>query len=160
MISREFCLRMPKVELHVHLEGSIRPETVLKLSQRHNIELPANTSEGITEWYQFRDFPHFVQIYVAVSKCLKTPDDIELIAREFLEGQAEQNVLHSEATYSATTIEKHNKIPWPDQLAALQRAIAYGEKELGVSASFILDIVRGDPAERALELAHWVVDAH
>jgi len=159
MISREFCQQMPKVELHVHLEGSIRPETVLKLAQRHGVELPANTLEGLRDWYQFRNFPHFVEIYVAVSKCIRTPDDIELIAREFLDGQAAQNVLHSEATYSATTIEKHNKIPWPDQHAALKRALEYGRRELGVTANFILDIVRGDPAERALELAHWVVSA-
>ncbi len=159
MVSLDFCRKMPKVELHVHLEGSIRPETVLKLAQRHGVELPANDLEGLRDWYRFRDFPHFVEIYVAVSKCLRTPDDIELIAREFLEGQAAQNVFHSEATYSATTIEKHNKIPWPDQHAALKRALEYGRKELGVTANFILDIVRGDPAERALELAHWVVDA-
>jgi len=159
MISREFCLRMPKVELHVHLEGSIRPETVLKLSERHKVELPANTLEGLKDWYRFKDFPHFVQIYVAVSKCIKTPDDIELIAREFIEGQAAQNVLHSEATFSATTLEKHNNIPWPDQHAALKRAIAYGKEEFGVSTSFVLDIVRGDPAERGLELAQWAVGA-
>lgn len=151
---------MPKVELHVHLEGSIRPETVLKLAQRHGVELPANTLEGLKDWYTFRDFPHFVEIYLAVSKCLQTPDDIELIAREFLDGQAAQNVLHSEVTFSATTIEKHNKIPWPDQYAALKRAIEYGRKELGISASFVLDIVRGEPAERGLELAKWVVEAH
>jgi len=151
---------MPKVELHVHLEGSIRPETVLQLAERHGIQLPANDLDGLKEWYRFKDFPHFVEIYVAVSKCIKTPDDIELIAREFLKGQAEQNVLHSEATYSATTIEKHNKIPWPDQLAALQRALEYGKNELGVTAAFILDIVRGDPAERGMELAEWVVGAH
>lgn len=159
MISREFCLRMPKVELHVHLEGSIRPETVLKLAQKNNVELPASTLEDLEEWYRFRDFPHFVEIYVAVSKCIQSPDDIELIAREFIEGQAKQNVLHTEATYSATTIEKHNRIPWPEQHAALKRAIAYGRDELGVSLSFVLDIVRGDPAERGLELAHWAVDA-
>ena len=159
MVSLEFCQQMPKVELHVHLEGSIRPETVLKLAQRHGVELPANDLDGLKDWYQFQDFPHFVEIYVAVSKCIRTPDDIELIALEFLDGQAAQNVLHTEATYSATTIEKHNKIPWPEQHAALKRALEYGRKELGVSANFILDIVRGDPAERALELAQWVVSA-
>ncbi|MDR3690899.1 MAG: adenosine deaminase [Fimbriimonas sp.] len=159
MVSLEFCRRMPKVELHVHLEGSIRPETVLKLAQRHDIKLPAADLDGLREWYKFRDFPHFVEIYVSVSKCLRTADDIELIAREFLQGQAEQNIWHSEATYSATTIEKHNGIPWPDQHAALKRALEYGRNELGISANFILDIVRGDPAERALELAHWVVGA-
>ncbi|AIE84719.1 adenosine deaminase [Fimbriimonas ginsengisoli] len=151
---------MPKVELHVHLEGSIRPETVLKLAQRHGITLPAATAEGLRDWYRFRDFPHFVEVYVAVSKCIKTPDDIELIAREFLQGQAEQNVLHSEVTYTASTIEKHNGIAWPDQHAALKRAIEYGERELGVSMALILDIVRGDPAERGCQVADWAIAAH
>ncbi len=152
--------KMPKVELHVHLEGSIRPETVLKLAQRNGITLPADSLEGLKEWYVFRDFPHFVDVYVAVSKCIKTADDIELIAREFLQGQAESNVLHSEVTYTASTIEKHNGIPWSDQIAALQRAREYGEKELGVTCDFIIDIVRGDPPERALQVAEWAVSAH
>jgi len=159
MVTAEFCRRIPKVELHVHLEGSIRPETLLKLATRHGIELPANTVEGLRDWYSFRDFPHFVEIYVAISKCIRTPDDIELVAREFLEGQAAQNILHSEVTYTASTIEKHNGIPWADQHAALKRAIEYGEKDLGVTMALILDIVRGDPAERGDEVANWAVGA-
>src|SRR3954453_10645374 len=109
---------MPKAELHVHLEGSIQPETLLQLAKRNDVLLPADTLEGLRDWYRFRDFPHFVEVYVAVTKCLKTADDIELIAREFLDGQAEQNVLHSEVTFTACTIEKYLGIPWPDQLKA------------------------------------------
>lgn len=150
---------MPKVELHVHLEGSIRPETVLKLAQRHGVTLPADNLDGLKEWYTFRNFPHFVEIYVAVSKLIRTPEDIELIAREFLDGQAAQNIVHSEVTYTASTIEKHNHIPWPDQLAALQRAREYGRDELGVSMSLILDIVRGDPPERGVQVAEWCAGA-
>lgn len=146
---------MPKVELHVHLEGSIRPETVLKLAKRHAIPVPADTVEGLTAWYSFRDFPHFVEVYVGVSQCIRTPEDLELVAREFLDGQAAQNVLHSEVTYTASTIEKHAGIPWQDQLEALGRAKVYGEKELGISCGYILDIVRGDPPERGLEVAKW-----
>jgi adenosine deaminase len=77
---------MPKVELHVHLEGSIRPETLLALAQRNHMALPATTVEGLQAWYTFTDFPHFIEIYRAISACLRTPDDIELIAREFLAG--------------------------------------------------------------------------
>ncbi len=160
MVNPDFVRKMPKVELHVHLEGSIRPETVLKLAERNGVRLPADTVEGLREWYRFRDFPHFVQVYVAVSKCIKSADDIELIAREFLQGQAEQNVLHSEVTYTASTIEKFNGISWPDQLAALNRAREYGERELGVTMNLIIDIVRGDTTERALEVAKWAVSAH
>lgn len=158
--TREELLKMPKVELHVHLEGSIRPETLLKLAARHSISLPADDLEGLREWYRFRDFPHFVDIYVAISKCIRTPEDLELIAREFLEGQAEQNIRHSEVTYTAATIEQYVGIPVAEQMVALQKALRYGAEELGVSAAFILDIVRGMSPERALQVAQWAVDYH
>ena len=153
----QFIRAMPKVELHVHLEGSVRPATLLKLAKRHGVSLPANDEAGLSEWYQFRDFPHFVEIYVAISKCLRTPEDIELVAREFLEGQKDQNILHSEVTYTASTIEKYMGMSWSVQETALRKAIEYGESELGISMKLILDIVRGDPPERALEVANWAV---
>lgn len=159
LVSEAFCHNMPKVELHVHLEGSIRPETLLKLALRHNVALPANDVAGLNEWYRFRDFPHFVEIYVAVSQCFRTPDDIELVAREFLDGQAAHNVLHSEVTYTASTIEKYAGIPWCEQHAALMRARDYGQQELGITMNLIVDIVRGDPPERAVEVAKWCVGA-
>ncbi len=151
---------MPKVELHVHLEGSIQPETLLKLARRNDVPLPADTVEGLREWYRFRDFPHFVTVYIAISKTIKTAEDVELIAREFLEGQKRQNILHSEVTYTAATIEQFNGIAWPDQLAALNRAREYGESELGISMGLIIDIVRGCTRERAMEVARWAVEAH
>ncbi len=151
----ELCREMPKVELHIHLEGSIRPETVLKLAKRNGVELPADSVEGLREWYAFRDFPHFVEVYVAVTKCIRTPDDLETIMREFLEGQKDQNILHSEVTYTATTVEKHCGIAWPAQHEALLRGMRWGEEELGVTCGIILDIVRGDPVERAMELTEW-----
>lgn len=150
-----FCAQMPKVELHVHLEGSIRPETVLKLAKRNGVALPADSVEGLREWYTFRDFPHFVEVYVAVTKCIQTPDDLETIMREFLEGQKAQNILHSEVTYTASTVEKYARIPWPAQQAALTKAMRYGESELGVTSGLILDIVRGDPLARAMEVTEW-----
>ena len=85
-------IAMPKAELHVHLEGSVRPETLLKLARRHNIDLPADNVEGIRRWYSFRDFPHFVEIYVKISECMQTVEDVELVAREFLQGQADQTL--------------------------------------------------------------------
>lgn len=157
MVSREECLALPKVELHVHLEGSIRPETVLRLSKENGVPLPADNLEGLKEWYQFRDFPHFVQVYVGVSKCIKKPEDIEFIAREFLVGQKEQNVLHSEVTYTASTIATYCGIPWDEQIDALERAINWGKKELGVSMGLIIDIVRGCSPDEGLDVAKMAV---
>jgi len=151
--------QMPKVELHVHLEGSIRPETVLKLAERNGVSLPAKDISGLRDWYRFRNFPHFVEVYVAISKCIRTPEDLELIGREFLEGQADQNILHSEVTYTAITIAKHVGIPFDEQMAALRSAMDYGRRNLGTSMNLILDIVRGHSLEDAMQVAEWTVES-
>lgn len=138
----KFIRAMPKVELHVHLEGSIRPETLLRLARRNRVPLPYYTVEELREWYTFRDFPHFVEIYVKLSSCLKTADDIELIAREFLQGQADQNIQYSEPTYTAYTLYHVSGISFDDQFAALNRARVWAERELGVTMNVIVDIAR------------------
>ncbi len=152
-----FIRAMPKVELHVHLEGAIRPETLLRLARRNNVELPYHTVEELRQWYKFRDFPHFVEIYVKISSCLKTADDIELIAREFLAGQAEQNIQYSEPTYTAYTIFQYNGISFDDQFAALKRARMWAERELGVTMNVIVDIAREVTPEVGMVTAEQVV---
>lgn len=149
---------MPKVELHVHFEGSIRPETVLELSRKNNVPLPASDLTGLRDWYRFRDFPHFVDVYIAITKCIQTAEDLEFIAREFLEGQAAQNIKYSEVTFTVATIEKYCGIPVPDQIEAVNRAIKWGRAELGTDMQLILDIVRGDSPERAMQVVGWVAD--
>lgn len=150
---------MPKVELHVHLEGSIQPETLLTLAQRHRVKLPATTVEGLRTWYTFTDFPHFIEIYLAISSCLRTPDDIELIAREFLAGQAAQHIRYSEVTYTPYTHYRWRGLAFQDQLAALNRARAWAETEYGVTMGLVLDISRDISAEEGLPTAEWAISA-
>ncbi|HMB21311.1 MAG TPA: hypothetical protein VKP08_00700, partial [Anaerolineales bacterium] len=103
MTFENFIRRMPKVELHVHLEGSIQPETLLRLAERNNVALPANTVPGLQEWYQFSDFAHFIEIYMAICNCIRTADDFELIATEFLKQCHEQNIQYSEVVFTPYT---------------------------------------------------------
>jgi adenosine deaminase len=151
---------LPKVELHVHLEGAIQPETLLELAQRNHVPLPATTVAGLCDWYQFRDFPHFVQVYIAISRCIRTPEDLELIGRAFLAGQAAQNILYSEVTFTAYTHYQHYQIPYRDQLAALNRARQWAEQQLGVSMGLIIDIARETSPEQGLIVADWVIDSY
>ena len=159
MSLESYIAAMPKVELHVHLEGAIRPETLLELARRNDVPLPADTVAGLHKWYSFTDFPHFVEIYVAISACLRTPDDIELIAREFLAGQAAQNIRYSEVTYTAFTHYAHKNIAFRDQLAAINRARAWAAAELGVTMRLIIDISREQPTESGRQVADWAIDA-
>lgn len=148
---------MPKVELHVHLEGSIQPETLLTLAQRNNSPLPFDNVEALREWFRFEDFPHFVEIYVAISNCLRSADDIELITREFLIGQAAQNIVHSEATYTALTINKLTGLDFETQLAAINRARKWARETLGVTMALITDIAREVAPEHGAITADWAV---
>jgi len=160
VVTEESLRSMPKIELHVHFEGSIRPETVLELSRKNNVPLPASDLAGLKDWYRFRDFPHFVEVYIAITKCIQTADDLEFIAREFLQGQVDQNIRYSEVTFTVATIEKYCGIPVDDQMEAVNRAREWGRNELGVEMQFILDIVRGDAPERAMQVLEWVAAWH
>ena len=155
----EFIRAMPKVELHVHLEGSIQPATLLELAQRNQVELPATTKAGLKEWYTFHDFAHFIEIYLAISQCLCTPDDLELIAREFLRGQATQNIRYSEVTFTPYTHYSFNRhLAFADQLAAINRARAWAKSELGVTMGMVPDISRNvQPVEHSLLVAEWAI---
>jgi len=151
---------MPKVELHVHLEGSIQPATLIQLAARNGVPLPAATEAEVRAWYQFRDFAHFLDIYLAVSRCIRTPADIELVARRFLSEQARQHVIYSEVTYTAFTHYLNHGIRFDDQLAAINRARAWGETELGVEMSLTLDYPRQLDPDGFENVVDWAIAGH
>src|SRR6476661_1051227 len=93
----------PKAELHLHLEGSIRPATLMQLAKNNGVNLPASTEAGLREWFTFRDFPHFAEIYSLIIRCLRHYDDYFLIVHELGAELARQNVRYAEVTMSAGT---------------------------------------------------------
>ena len=151
---------MPKVELHVHLEGSVRPETLLKLAKRYQVALPVDDIAGLRRWYTFRDFNHFIEIYMTISSCLRTAEDIELISREFLIGQAEQNVVYSEVTFTPFNQYHTNQLGFHEQIDAVNRARAWAKKELGVRMGIIMDIPRIFSSEDGLTIADWAIERY
>ncbi|HJX29007.1 MAG TPA: adenosine deaminase [Thermoanaerobaculia bacterium] len=153
-----FLLHMPKVELHVHLEGAMRPAVLLALARRNGVELPAADEAGLARWFRFRDFEHFVQVYLTCSRALKNPEDFQLLAADFLEQQALQNIVYTEAHFTIGTHLGplgHGGADGGEILAALEEAIQEGEKRHGVRLRLIPDIVRNVPgqADQTLEWA-------
>lgn len=155
-----FITEMPKVELHVHLEGSVQPHTLLQLAKRHRVALPAEDLAGLRRWYEFRDFNHFLDIYMAISACLRSADDIELIAREFLAGQAQQNIVYSEVTFTPYNQCLTNHLSFDEQMEAVNRARAWGERELGVRMGVIVDIPRQVSPQEGDTIAAWVIEGY
>jgi adenosine deaminase len=149
--------KMPKVELHVHLEGSTQPESLLALAKKYHYPLPVEDLEGVKRWFTFADFDHFIEIYLTFSKCLRAPEDIEWIARQFLNRQAEQNILYTEFTYTAFAQYYESGISFEDQLSALNNARDWASSTLRVESRIVIDIPRIiSPADGDM-VARWAV---
>ena len=99
--TEEFIARLPKAELHVHLEGSVEPETLLELARRHGSPLAAGGGKQLQELYTTRDFGAFLQAFRVVCELVQTPEDYELITYNALSRLARQNVRYAEVTLSA-----------------------------------------------------------
>jgi adenosine deaminase len=144
------------VELHVHLEGSMRPHVLLELARRNGVELPAGDEEGLRKWFRFRDFEHFVQVYLTCSRALRTPEDFQLLALDFLEMQSAQSVLYTEAHFTIST-HLANGGNGPEILAALEEAMEGGERRYGSRLRLIPDIVRNVGVEAADRTLEWAL---
>ena len=91
-----FVARLPKVELHVHLIGSASAETVLELARRYPDSAVPRTAEGLREFYAFRDFPHFIEVYTAVRSLIRDQEDLAALIRGVVRNLAAQNVRYAE----------------------------------------------------------------
>lgn len=115
---------VPKVELHVHLNGTITEATAATLARRHGAD-PEQALILVDGRYPgtYPDFQGFLDAYLAANAFVRTPDDLELVAAEFARGQAAQNVVYSEAIFTAMIFDR-NGMPAGPMWAALRRGLA------------------------------------
>ena len=141
----EFARRMPKVELHVHLEGSILPHTLIKLAQRNHVSLPADNEAGLVDLYKFRTFDQFLESYVLITSCLRSPDDYRLIAYEYGSECARQNIRYAELTFTILTNTRLTNLSWQEILLGLNAGREQAHADFGVWWQWVFDIVRNLP---------------
>lgn len=132
-------LALPKVELHVHLEGSMRASTVVELARRYGVELPEGLRDGR---YAFRDFRHFIDEWVAGLACLRTPEDFRRIAIELCEDEAAQGVRYAEVSFSLPD-HAERLADWDAALEGVLDGFAEGERAFGIACRPYVDVVRG-----------------
>jgi aminodeoxyfutalosine deaminase len=138
---------LPKVELHLHLEGTIEPETLVELSQRHDtVPLTLATARAL---YTYTDFLSFLMAFKAVTERLRTPEDYELIAYSMVRALAAQGVLHAEVYISFGIIYFHKQTEVEPFVAAIERGRIRGEQDFGTSVYWLIDAVRHFGAEAA-----------
>ena len=142
--------RLPKAELHLHLEGTISPETLVELSRRHDAEpLTLDQAQGL---YQYTDFFGFLMAFKAVTERLRTPEDYELITYRMLAALAAQGVVHAEAYIAVGLVYYWGRCEFEPVFAAVERARARGERDFGISLYWIFDAVRHFGLEPAVHV--------
>jgi len=147
---QDFIRRLPKAELHLHLEGAILPATLVELSERHDA-LPMTLAQA-EALYQFTDFTGFIEAFKAVTWRLKNPEDYELAAWRMAEHLAEQGVVHAEVYISVGVIymwRNHDAACFEPIFAGLERARERAQSQLGLSLYWIFDAVRHFTVEEA-----------
>ncbi len=134
---------MPKVEIHVHVEGATDAETFYQMAQRNQVELPTDSLEAWKSFFEFRDFSHFIQVYTAAVKCLQTPEDYALMIERLYKRQAEENIRYTEAFLSASFLKQ--KFQDDEILDAIAAGRAAGEAKYDCRINLIPDIAREIP---------------
>jgi adenosine deaminase len=131
---------IPKVELHIHLNGSIREETASTLAKRHG-EDPDAALHLVDGRYpgHYADFGGFLDAYMLANQFVRTPEDLELVAADFARGQAAQNVAYSEAIFTAMIYVRNGMDPTA-MWAALNRGLAAGGPDTRVA--LVVDAIR------------------
>jgi len=147
---QQFIRRLPKAELHLHLEGTIAPATLVELSARHDsVPLTQHDAEAL---YRFSDFTEFIESFKAVTRRLRYPEDYELAAWRMMEHLAEQGVVHAEVYISVGVIYMWRNFDprcFEPIFESLERARIRAARELGLSLYWIFDAVRHFTVEEA-----------
>jgi len=146
-----FIDRLPKVELYLHLVGSASVPTVLELARRHpdGSRVPGSAAE-LAAFYEFRDFPHFADVYGAVSSLVREPADVAELVLGAARDLARQNVRYAELTVTPYTFTAAG-MPVADLTEALDIAARSARRDHGVTIAYIFDVAGelGEPAARA-----------
>ncbi len=147
---------VPKVELHVHIEGTVRPATMLALAERNGVELPATTVEGLQELVKLTDWDGFRRAFQMSYPCLQTGDDYEFLTYEYGAELARQNVRYAEITVSLT----RKTLPYPVYFGGMQRGRVRVQTDFGVEINWVFCIARNitDP-ELSRERANHTLES-
>ena len=137
----ELLRRMPKAELHIHIEGSLEPELIFALAQRNSVRLPYANVEALRSAYAFTNLQSFLDIYYAGASVLLTEQDFYDMARAYFVKAAEDNVLHAELFFDPQTHTARG-VAMQTVVKGLHRACVDAKAELGVSGLLIMCFLR------------------
>ncbi|MBO0817225.1 MAG: adenosine deaminase [Actinobacteria bacterium] len=141
-------MTFPKIELHVHLEGTVRAGTLLQIARRNDVPLPADSVEGLAALYEFRDFAHFLDVWLLTTGALRTGRDFRQVVVDYAAEAASHGAVYLEGIF--TPAEPAGRgVGWDEVFAGYCDGAEQAAEQHGVQIRLTPDIPRGCPLETA-----------
>jgi len=149
MAHTAFIERLPKAELHLHIEGTLEPSMMLSFAERNGVRLPYGSVSEIQDAYRFRNLQDFLDIYYLGTRVLVTERDFHELTWAYLVRAREQNVLHAEIFFDPQA-HTDRGVPFATVVNGIHQALVEAKDALGISTRLILCFLRHLSAEAAM----------
>jgi adenine deaminase len=146
---QEFITRLPKAELHLHIEGTLEPEMAFRLAAKYGVVLPYASVEEMRQAYQFSNLQSFLDIYYAGAALLRDEADFHALTAAYLRKAHEQGVVHVEIFFDPQT-HTRRAVPFASVVGGIRRALLEAERDCGITHRLILCFLRHLSAEDAM----------
>ncbi|GEK45932.1 adenosine deaminase [Bisbaumannia pacifica] len=148
---RDFLTRLPKAELHLHIEGTLEPELMFELAERNRVRLPYADVEAVRRAYDFDDLQSFLDLYYQGMGVLQRREDFHELAMAYFRRAHAEGVVHVDLHFDPQA-HLARGLPLAVPVEGLYRAMRDAERELGLSTGLILAFLRDRPAEEAMDV--------
>jgi adenosine deaminase len=146
---------LPKAQLHVHMVGSIRPETVWSIIEEGEVDTAYRSVDEIGQLFEYQDFRHFIETYGSIVDLITNEQQFERIAYEFLEDNAKCNVHYVEASFSAADHTKRG-LEFPQMIDAINEGIIRANRDFGIECNIRVDLVRNYGSNTGMTVLDWI----
>ncbi len=136
----------PKIELHVHLEGTLRPETLLAIAECNDVSLPATTPEGLADQFRFTDLAHFIDVWLMVTSCLRTAGDFRRITVDYAGEAVQHGAVYVEGIFAPLQLVRRG-VPWETIYEGFCDGIAEARETHGLEMRLTPDLTRNATPE-------------
>ena len=144
----------PKIELHVHLEGTVRPATLLEIARRNDYALPVDTEDELASLYDFRDFRHFIEIWVLTTNALQREQDFRQVVVDYAREAASHGAVYVEGIFSPAERARRG-VDWDEIYTGFCDGADEARELHGVEIRLTPDIIRGFTLEEAMETVRY-----
>jgi aminodeoxyfutalosine deaminase len=146
----------PKIELHVHLEGTVRARTLLQIARRNRVALPADSVEGLAALYEFRDFAHFLEVWLLTTGALRTEQDFRQVVTDYAGEAASHGAVYLEGIFTPAEAAARG-VAWDAVFTGYCDGAQQARERHGVEVRLTPDIPRGFPLAAAELTARYAI---